>query len=119
MTIISSRNLELTEVLRNQSLGSDFMSPLIDFKEMNAGFIQVVTTEAPSLMVAEFDVKVSLLCDESTFSPYPASLRKYSSACNNFCWEFCCLSFRYARVCYTANGTLDGLVDIYARAKRT
>ena len=117
--VLTCRNLELTEVLRGQSLAADFVTDIIDFKEMNAGFIQVVTLTQPTLRVAEFDVKVSLICDDSTFSPYPASIRKYSNACNNFSWEFCCLSFRYAQVCYTANGTADGVVDIYARAKRT
>jgi hypothetical protein len=117
--ILTSRNLELTEVLKGQSLAADFVSPIIDFKEMNAGFIQVVTTTQPSTLGAEFDVVVSLLCDETTFSPYPASNRKFTTGCNNFNWEFCCLSFRYARLIYLANGTLDGEVDIYARAKRT
>lgn len=117
--IVSSRNLELTEVEQGISLGSDFESKLIDFKEMNAGFIQIVTRENPTLYQGKFEIKVSLICDDTTFVPYPNSARDVNADCNNFGWEFCCLTFRYAMVCYTANGSTDGIADIYARAKRT
>lgn len=117
--IISSRNLELSKVLEGQSLAVDFMSPLIDFKEMNAGFIQVVSTTNPSVYEGEFQIKVSLICDPATMVPYPNSNRVLNANCNNFGWEFFCITFRYAQVCYTANGTTDGIAEIYARAKRT
>lgn len=116
---VISRNLQLTKVLEGQSLGVDFESPLIDFKEMNSGFIQAVVTTNPTLFTGEFLIKVSLLCEEDSFVPYPGSTRTLNDSCNNFGWEFCCLAFRYARVCYTANTTTDGVVDIWARAKRT
>lgn len=119
MTVVTSRNLELTEVETSKGLGSDFNSKIIDFKEMNAGFIQVVTRTNPTVFEGQFVVKVSLLCEEDTFVPYPNSDRILNADCNNFGWEFCCLTFRYAMVCYTANGTTDGLIDMYARAKRT
>ena len=86
---------------------------------MNAGFIQVVTTTNPSVYEGKFQIKVTLICDPATMVPYPNSARILNADCNNFGWEFCCLTFRYAQVCYTANGTADGIADIYARAKRT
>jgi hypothetical protein len=119
MAVISSRNTQLTTILKDQSLAVDFMTPLIDFKEMNSGFIQAVVTTNPTLFTGEFEIKVSLLCDEATMVPYPNSKRVLNSECNNFGWEFCCLAFRYAQICYTANTTADGVVDLYARAKRS
>jgi len=116
--IITSRNLELSEILKDQSLGVDFDSPIIDFKEMNAAFIQAVVTN-PSLLTGEFVIKVSIVCDPATFVPYPGSSRTLNGSCNNFGWEFCCVAFRYAMICYTSNTTTDGVVDLYARAKRT
>lgn len=116
---LTSRNLELTKIGSDISLGSDYKSPLIDFKEMNAGFIQVVTTTPPTVFTGEFSITVSLLCEESSFVPFPDSQRLLDASCNNFGWNFCCLAFRYARVCYTANTTTDGIFDLYARAKRT
>lgn len=117
--IVTSRNLELSEVDLGVSLGADFDSKIIDFKEMNSGFIQVVTTSNPSNLSGKFHVKVSLLCNETTFVTYPNSERFLNDSCNNFGWEFCCLAFRYAKIFYVANSTTDGLIDIYARAKRT
>lgn len=116
---IVTRNLFLAHIAEGQSLGADFKSDIIDFKEMNTAFIQIVQKTAPTLFTGKFSLVVSLLCDESTFVPYPDSERELNADCNNFGWNFCCVPFRYARVCYTANTTANGIIDIWARAKRT
>lgn len=119
MTTIVVRNLYLARIAQNLSLGSDFKSDLIDFKEMNTAFIQIVTTTPPTLFTGEFKMEVSLLCDIGTFVPYPDSTRVLNATCNNFAWNLFSVPYRYAIICYTANTTTDGIIDIYARAKRT
>jgi len=114
-----TRNTALITVGKGFSLASDFKTDLIDFKEMNVAFIQAVQTSAPDAFDGAFVLTVSLLCDPATFVPYPDSNRLLSAGCNGFGWNFCCLPFRYARVCYTANSVTTGEIDIYARAKRT
>lgn len=116
--VVITRNTTLMKV-GSFSLGSDFKSDLIDFKEMNNAFIQAVETSAPDNFSGEFSIVVSILCDETTFTPWPDSERFLNSDCNNFGWSWCCVPFRYARVCYTANSVTTGSIDIYARAKRT
>ena len=86
---------------------------------MNTAFIQIVTTTPPTLLTGFFSIEVSLLCEVGTFVPYPDSKRFLNGSCNNFGWSFFSVPFRYARLCYTANTTTDGIIDIYARAKRT
>lgn len=119
MAILSCRNTHLTLVASNQSLGADFNSNIIDFKEMNTGFIQTVTTSAPDALDGSFSLKVSILPDPASFTPYPDSVRTLNASCNNFGWAFHGMPFRYAMVCYTANSVTAGLVTIYARAKLT
>lgn len=115
--VVDVRNLALRRVENDKSVASDFKSEIIDFKEMNTAFIQAIVTgndETDGI----FSLEVSLLCDLTSFVPYPGSERDMSM-CTNFGWEFCCLAARYVRVCYT-NGTLTtGTVDIWAQAKRT
>ena len=117
--VIITRNTALRTIVKDQSLASDFKTDLIDFKEMNVAFIQAVETSPPDFFTGEFSIVVSLLCDETTFVPYPDSERTLNALCNNFGWNYCCVPFRYARVCYSANTVTTGTIDIYARAKRT
>jgi len=117
--ILPTRNTALIHVAKSQSLGVNFESDIIDFKEMNVAFIQTVQSVAPNNLTGVFSLVVSLLCQEDTFVPYPDSERTLNADCNNFGWSFCCVPFRYARVCYTANTVTSGTIDIYARAKRT
>lgn len=118
--IVDVRNTALKEILTSQSLGTDFSSPIIDFKEMNTALIQAITTVQPSIFDGKFTLYVSLLQDESTFFPYPDSERILNSECNNFGWAFPHgLPFRYAMLWYNANNVVDGTVEVYARAKRT
>jgi hypothetical protein len=119
VAVIDVRNTTLRKVAEGVSLGGDFKSDIIDFKEMNNAFLQAVTTSAPDALDGVFSLVVSLLCEDDTFVPYPDSERTLNADCNNFGWHFCCVPFRYARVCYTANSVTTGTVDIYARAKRT
>lgn len=116
---IPARNAHLAVINKDQSLASDFYSNIIDFKEMNTAMIQAVTTTAPTDFTGSLTIEVSLLCYPDTFVPYPDSERVLNTDCNNFGWTFCCVAFRYARVCYTSNTTTDGVIDIYARGRRT
>lgn len=116
---IITRNNTLRTIAKDVSLASDFESEIIDFNEMNVAFIQTVQTLAPDNFDGTFSLKVSLLCDVDSFTPFPDSERILNASCNNFAWSFCCVPFRYARVCYTANSVTTGTVSIYARAKRT
>ena len=116
--VIITRNTTLQKI-GSFPLSADFKTDLIDFKEMNVAFIQAVETSAPDVLTGEFSLVVSLICLEGTFVPYPDSERFLNADCNNFGWSFCCVPFRYARVCYTANTVSTGSIDIFARAKRT
>lgn len=116
--ILKARNNSLV-FITEIPLSADYMSPLLDFHEMNSGFIQVVTTTSPANYTGEFLIKVSLLCEPDSFIPHPDSERTLNDSCNNFGWSFCCIPFRYARLCYTANSTSDGEINLYARGKRT
>ena len=118
MTVIEVRNLALKEILAGQSLASDFKTDFIDFKEMNTGFIQVSQLVVPDTTDGVFSLEVSIICEESTFIPYPNSSRGFST-CTNFGWSFCNIAFRYARVCYMANGVTTGSIDIHALARLT
>ena len=116
---IITRNNTLRTIEKNISLASDFTSEIIDFNEMNVAFIQTVESSAPDNFDGSFSLKVSLLCDVGSFTPYPDSERILNANCNNFAWSFCCVPFRYAQICYTANSVTTGTITIYARAKRT
>ena len=117
--IIDVRNTQLRTIIKDQSLAVDFKTDIIDFKEMNVAFIQAVTTIQPDAFDGVFSIVVSIVCYPDTYVPYPDSERTLNTDCNNFGWNFCCVPFRYARVCYTANSVTTGTIDIYARAKRT
>jgi hypothetical protein len=114
---VSCRNTELTHVALNQSLSANFTSQIIDFKEMNVAFIQAVVTTPPDAYDGQFTIKVSLLCDPTTFVHFPDSERTLNASCNNFGWTFCCVPFRYALISYTKGSVTSGIVDLYARAK--
>lgn len=119
MSVISVRNTGLAQILKGQSLSVDFMSDVLDFKEMNNGMIQIITEVAPNAMDGSFYLTVSLLPEEETFIRLPDSERAYDGDCLSHGWTFFALPFRYARVCYTKGTVTTGSIDIYARAKRT
>lgn len=115
--IILARNLALAVVENATSVGADFKSKIIDFKEMNTATVQAIVT-GNDATDGTFSLEVSLICDETSFVPYPDSDRTLDD-CTNFGWEYRSFPWRYVRVCYTANSVTTGTVTIYARGKRT
>lgn len=116
--IILARNLKLAVVEEAIPITADFVSQLIDFKEMNTATIQAVVSGA-DVNDGTFSLEVSLICDPTSFIPYPDSLRSMSAGCSNFGWEYRAFPWRYVRVVYTHGSDTTGTVTIYARGKRT
>lgn len=117
MAIISARNLKLAVVERDKPVTADFISKIIDFKEMNTATIQAIISGADA-NDGTFHLEVSLICDPDSFVIYPGSERD-ETECSNFGWEFKQSAWRYARVVYTHGSNTTGTVTIYARGKRT
>ena len=67
MSVILVRNFSLENIDSSQNLNVDFESTIIDFKEMNVAGIQGVITTPPTNFTGQFLLKVSLICEPSTF----------------------------------------------------
>jgi hypothetical protein len=116
--IIPVRNLTLRKVDDAVSLASSFESQnIMDFKEMNVGFIQLIF-DGQGASDGKFFLDVSLLCDPATFIRLPDS-EKDMAGCDSVAYSLCNFAWRYARIVYEAGGTAQGTVTTWARAKRT
>lgn len=109
------RHTSLVEI-GTHDLASDFISDLIDFKEMNSGTIQLVINGADA-NDGVFQLYQSILCDPSSFAKYPNGTLSMSGDCPNLAANICCIPFRYMRLGYTRGSDTQGTVTIYARAK--
>ena len=119
MSTVVVRNAHLIKVQTGIDLTSDFTSDLMDFKEMNVGAIQGIISTGGTADTGTFQLEVSLHCDPDTFIVVPSSDRQECAGKQAFGWEICCVAWRYWRVCYTADGTPSGTVDLWATGRRT
>ena len=118
---IPARNTDRALIEENTSLGSDFGSNVIDFKEMTLGSIQAIFSNNDALD-GEFRLWVSNeYCnqgDVSIFAPYPGSEIELESGCKSLAWKLDRIAFRFYQIRYEANSVTQGEVTIIARGKK-
>lgn len=116
MTIHAVRNTSLVRIADSVPLSADFVSDIIDFKEMNSGTIQLVIDGA-DVHDGVFTLKQSILCEPNTFAKYPDGTLEMDAGCPNLAANIESIPFRFMLVEYTRGTTTTGTVSIYARAK--
>lgn len=116
MKIHSCRNTSLVQIADSIPLSADFVSDLIDFKEMNSGTIQIVIDGA-DFHDGVFTLKQSILCDIDTFAKYPDGTLEMDATCPNLAANIEVIPFRYMLLEYKRGTTTTGTFSIYARAK--
>lgn len=117
--IIESCNSSIVRVANQLSLGADFVSSVIDFRDSSHCSIQVVWSGV-DLYTGSFKLYGSLLRDESSFTDNDIdhSLYVIESGKTSKMWIYDRLSFRYVQLRWTKNTTTTGTVDLWAQGKK-
>lgn len=111
--------------IRNTACVSDELDMTVDgetdpyiIKEMSTIGVQVFTKNHTPLTTncPEVILKVSLKDDPATYVVYDC--QTLCSDCPSKFWNIADAAFKYAKVCYVANGATDGEVCIMASGKR-
>lgn len=112
------RNLTLRKIEDTRALNSGFVSDqIMDFKEMNVGFIQLIF-DGQGLSDGKFFLEVSLLHDPTTFIRLEDS-EKSMSGCDSVAYSLCNFAWRFARLAFESGAVAQGTLTVYTRAKRT
>lgn len=122
MALIDATNCHRAYAADGVSLGADFVSHIIDFRDMPMGSIQMLWSGAVALS-GTFRIYSSNIPEVSAFDPAGTELENSSfalhAASGSRMWIRHRLAFRYALVRYTANGETGGTVDIVALGKKS
>jgi hypothetical protein len=117
MSRIEARYSSLKLIDNLIPLDADYVADnVIDFRDSKCGTIQITRTGGDQ-NDGEFSLKVSLLCDPSTFFCYPDSVLKDCDE-SNLGWIFQKIPFRYAQINYKKGTDTTGSFDIYATGKK-
>lgn len=123
MALIDATNCHRAYAADGVSLGADFVSHIIDFRDMPMGSIQIVWQGAGGAMDGEFTIHASNLPEESSFDEdgcvIECSEMTLGKASGSRIWIRDRLAFRYALVRYKANGTVGGTVEVIALGKKS
>ena len=121
MSVIECRNTSLRHIVDSLPLNADAEAEnIIDFRDSKCGTIQVIREDGDA-NDGEFYLKVSLLCDPTTFFKFDGSeLPDPDDSCDgpNLGWVFTDIPFRYAQVCYTKGSDTQGTFSVYCMGKK-
>lgn len=117
--MIEAFNSAVVTVGQGLSLAGDFVSSIIDFRDSGHGSIQMRWTGAVGVL-GSIVIHGSNWRDPTTFDDNDVEQSSYviAKANGSHLWSYHKLTFRYAQLRYTANGTTAGLVDIVARGNK-
>jgi hypothetical protein len=103
------------------SLGADFRSHIVDFKDMPMGSIQLLWSGAAGTLDGKFEIFASNIPEDPWFddNPIDGAVMPVDAPNGGGMWLRDRLAFRYAQVRYTAGGTTAGVVDIVALGKKS
>lgn len=124
VTIVQATNCNRSYAAKGESLGADFESLVIDFKDMPIGSIQARWSGATT-PGGTFKTYVSNFPDVASFDPLGTELDCGTILVDRAAGSTILLlnrdrvAFRYALVRYTAGSTVGGTVDLVAIGKKT
>jgi hypothetical protein len=123
MAVIQAKNCNRSYAIKNQSMGANFESLVIDFHDMPMGSIHFLWSGLVGTLDCEFKIfasnlpevssfdEIGTLIDCSSFVPHATSGSKI--------WIRDRIGFRYALVRFYKNNLTSGSVDIIALGKKS
>lgn len=114
-----SRSIRNTAIVTDElDMTVDGETDYYDVKEMSTVGVQVYTKNYTALTTncPEVILKVSLKQEPETFVVYDC--QTLCSDCPDKFWNIADAAFKFAKVCYVANGATDGTICIMASGKK-
>ena len=121
--IVEATNCHRAFAARSQSLAADFVSDVVDFKDMPMGAIHVFWSGVTGTIDGNFKIYASNRPEISSFDPDGTEIDGAEIVPHNAdgsrIWIRDRLSFRYALVRFSKGGITGGTCDVIAIGKKS
>lgn len=120
--IVLTTNCNRSYAEKDKSLSADFVSNIVDFKDMPMGSVQLVWRNVTGVLTGEVKLYGSILHEDPSLfdgGEIDGAVFSIGTANGNQLWSRDRLAFRYLQARYSKGGITGGTIDIVALGKKS